>query len=141
MPVDFAIKVADLACEELGMVIDEDDRRIFADDIYEDKGGGDEEKASAALQELEAAAAIGGLAVNPPKSEAMACRVKEAVVSEVASNAVKELVLVEIEKGDKRRGWMAPAKWRDELGIEKWTDEEAKGKVAIKMESGEELLG
>ena len=32
MPVDFAIKVADLACEELGMVNEEDDRRIFADD-------------------------------------------------------------------------------------------------------------
>ena len=32
---------------------------------------------------------------------------------------------------------MALAKWREELGIEKWNDEEAKGKMA----SGEELLG
>ena len=36
---------------------------------------------------------------------------------------------------------MAPAKWREEPGIEKWTDEEAKGKMAIKMDNGEELLG
>ena len=140
LPVDFAIKVADLACEELGMVIDEDDRRIFADDIYEEKGGGDEEKASAALQELEAAAAIGGLAVNPPKSEALACRVKKAVVSEADENAVKKRVRVGPAK-DGRRGWMAPAKWREELGIGGWSDEEAKEKMAIKMDDGEELLG
>ena len=140
MPVDFAIKVADLACEELGMVNEEDDRRIFADDIYEDKGGGDEEKASAALQEIEAAAAIGGLAMNPSKSEAMGCRIKAEVVSEVAANAVKERVRLGKES-EGRRGWMAPAKWREELGIEKWTDEEAKGKMAIKMDDEEELLG
>ena len=37
---------------------------------------------------------------------------------------------------------MAPAKWRAELGIEKWEDEETKGKMAIKMEDGgeEEML-
>ena len=58
--MDFAIKVADLACEELGMVNEEDDRRIFADDIYEDKGGGEEEKASAALQRLKQLQRLGG---------------------------------------------------------------------------------
>ncbi len=79
------------------------------------------------LQELEAAAAIGGLAVNPPKSEALACRVKKAVVSEADENAVKRRVRVGPEK-DGRRGWMAPAKWREELGTEGWTDEEAKEK-------------
>ena len=40
---------------------------IFADDIYEDKAGGDEEKVPAAMQELEAAAAIGTVAMNPLK--------------------------------------------------------------------------
>ena len=45
------------------------------------------------------------------------------------------------KESEGRRGWMAPAKWREELGIEKWTDEEAKGKMAIKMDDEEELLG
>ena len=43
------MKVADLACEELGMINEEDDRFAYADDIAEDKGGGDEEKATASL--------------------------------------------------------------------------------------------
>jgi hypothetical protein len=33
MPVDFAMRVADLACEELGMVIDEDKMHVYADDV------------------------------------------------------------------------------------------------------------
>merc|ERR1711977_227237 len=109
MPVDFAIKVADLACEELGMVNEEDDRHIFADDIYEDKGGGDEEKASAALQEIEAAAAIGGLAMNPSKSKAMGCRIKTEVVSEVAANAVKERVRLGKRAMEEEDGWLQPS--------------------------------
>ena len=36
---------------------------------------------------------------------------------------------------------MALAKYREELDIEKWTDEEAKTKMAIKMDDGEELFG
>ena len=35
---------------------------------------------------------------------------------------------------------MAPVKWREELGIEKRTDEKVKGKMAIKMDDGKELL-
>ena len=69
------------------------------------------------MQEIEAAAAIGGLAMNPSKSEAMGCRIKTEVVSEVAANPVKERVRLGKES-EGRRGWMAPAKWREELGIE-----------------------
>ena len=64
--------------------------------------------------------------MNLPKSEALACRVK-AVVSEADENAVKRRVRVGPEK-DGRRGWMAPAKWTEALGIEGWTNEEAKEK-------------
>ena len=96
---------------------------------------------SAAMQEIEAAAAAsGGLAMNPSKSEAMGCRVKTEIVSEVAANAMKERVRLGPES-EGRRGWMAPAKWREELHIEKWNDEEAQGKMAIKMDDGEQLLG
>ena len=99
------MKVADLACEELGMTNEEDDRFAYADDIAEDKGGGGEEKATASLQELEAAAALTGLIVNPAKSEAIGCRIKKnTVVSEDALNAVKELVQVEVKKGTKEKG-------------------------------------
>ena len=91
------------------------------------------------MPEIEAAAAMGGLAMNPLKSEAMACRVKKAVVSEVAANAMKERVRLGPES-EGRRGWMGPAKWREELEIEKLS-EEAKRKMAIKMDDGEKLLG
>ena len=40
-----------------------------------------------------------------------------------------------------RRGWAATTKKREELDIKKWNDEEAKGKIAIKMDDEEELLG
>ena len=36
------------------------------------------------------------------------------------------------------RRWMTQAKWRAELGIEQWNDEEAKGKMVIKLNDGEE---
>ena len=62
------------------------------------------------------------------------------MVSEADENAVKKRVRVGPAK-DGRRGWMAPAKWREELGIGGWSDEEAKEKMAIKMDDGEELLG
>ena len=52
------------------------------------------------------------------------------MVSEVATNAGKKRVRLGHESEGKR-GWMAPAKWREELDIEKWNDEEAKGKLAI----------
>ena len=35
------------------------------------------------------------------------------------------------------KGWMAPAKWRAELGIQQWKDEEVKGKMAIKLSEGD----
>ena len=37
MPVDFAMKVADMACEELGMIGSEDEakRGAYADDVAE----------------------------------------------------------------------------------------------------------
>ena len=47
--------------------------------------------------------------MNPLKSEAMACRVKKAVVSEEAVNAVKERVRLGKEC-EGRRGRMAPDK-------------------------------
>ena len=53
MPVDFAMKVADLACEELGMVgtEDEDKRGAYADDVAERTRN--EEEASVSLQQFE----------------------------------------------------------------------------------------
>ena len=37
-------------------------------------------------------------------------------------------------------GWRVPAKWRTELGISDWSDEQAKGKMAIQFDNGEEWL-
>ena len=61
MPVDFAMKVADMACEELGMIgsEDEDKRGAYADDVAERTRN--EEEASVSLQQFEAAAGYGGL--------------------------------------------------------------------------------
>ena len=42
--------------------------------------------------------------------------------------------------GTEVRGWMTQAKWRAELGIEQWNDEEAKGKMVIKLDDGEEWI-
>jgi len=49
MPVDFAMKVADLACEEVGMAgsEDEDKRGAYADDVA--KRTTNEEEASISL--------------------------------------------------------------------------------------------
>ena len=55
--------------------------------------------------------------MNLLKSEAMGCRVKTPVVSEVATNAMKGRVRLGKES-EARRGWIAPAKWREELDIE-----------------------
>jgi len=37
-------------------------------------------------------------------------------------------------------GWIVPAKWRAELGISKWSNEQAKGKMAIQFDNGENWL-
>ena len=68
MPVDFAMKVADLACEELGTTgsEDEDKRGAYADDVAERTRN--EERASVALQQFEAAAGDGGLGLNAGKT-------------------------------------------------------------------------
>ena len=42
--------------------------------------------------------------------------------------------------GTEVRGWMTQAKWRAELGIGQWNDEEAKGKMVIKLDDGEEWI-
>ena len=42
--------------------------------------------------------------------------------------------------GTEVRGWMPQATWRAELGIEQWNDEEAKGKMVIKLDDGEEWI-
>ena len=38
-------------------------------------------------------------------------------------------------------GWIAPAKWRAELGISDWSDEQAKGKMAIQFDNGDQCHG
>ena len=37
-------------------------------------------------------------------------------------------------------GWIVPAKWRAELGISERSDDQAKGKMAIQFDNGEEWL-
>ena len=133
----FCHKVADIACEELSMVNDEDKRGAYADDVAERTRN--EAEASASLQEFEAAAAFTGLGLNVGKTEALGSRIKKAVASEEAENAMKELVQVSVD-GTEVRGWMTQAKWRAELGIEQWNDEEAKGKMVIKLDDGEEWM-
>ena len=43
--------------------------------------------------------------------------------------------------GEEIWGWIVPAKWRAELGILKRSDDQAKGKMAIQFDNGEEWLG
>ena len=52
MPVDFAMKVADMACEELGMVgsEDEDKRGAYADDVAERTRNEEEASVSTAIR-------------------------------------------------------------------------------------------
>jgi hypothetical protein len=139
MPVDFAMKVADMACEELGMIgsEDEDKRGAYADDVAERTRN--EEEASVSLQQFEAAAQYGGLGLNVGKTEVMGCRIKKAVVSEEVENAMKERISVKVD-GKEMWGWIVPAKWRAELGISEWSDDQAKGKMAIQSDNGEAWL-
>ena len=109
MPVDFAMKVADLACEESGMVGSEDEnkRGAYANDLAERTRNEDE--ASVSLQQFKAAAGFGGLGLNVGKTEAMGCRIKKAEVSEEVENAMKERMSVKVD-GCEMWGWIAPAK-------------------------------
>ena len=91
------------------------------------------------MQEFEAAAAFTGLGLNVGETEALGSRIKKAVASEEAENAMKETVQVSVD-GTDVRGWMTQAKWRAELGIDQWNDEEAKGKTVIKLDDGEEWI-
>ena len=108
--------VADLACEELGMMgsEDEDKRGAYADDVAERTRN--EEEASVSLQQFEAAAGYGGLGLNVGKTEVMGCRIKKAVVFEEVESAMKERISVKVD-GEEMWGWIVPAKWRAELGI------------------------
>ena len=54
------------------------------------------------------------------------------MVSEEVENAMKERRSVKVD-GLEMWGWIAPAKWRAELGISKWSDDQAKGKMAIQL--------
>ena len=139
MPVDFAMKVADMACEELGMIgsEDEDKRGAYADDVAERTRN--EEEASVSLQQFEAGAGYGGLGLNVGKTEVMGCRIKKAVVSEEVENAMKERISVKVD-GEEMWGWIVPAKWRAELGISEWSDDQSKGKMAIQFDNGEAWL-
>jgi len=103
------MKVADLACEELGMMgsEDEDKRGAYADDVAERTRN--EEEASISLQQFEAAAGCGGLGLNAEKTEAMGCRIEKAVVSEEVENAMKERICVKID-GCETWGWIVPVK-------------------------------
>ena len=86
------MKVADLACEELGMVKseDQDKRGAYVDDVAERTRN--EEEASVSLQQFEAAAGL-----NVGKTDVMGCRIKKAVVSEEVENATKERVSVKVD--------------------------------------------
>ena len=46
----------------------------------------------------------------------MGCRIKKAAISEEVENATKEELSVKVD-GCEMWEWMAPAKWRAELGI------------------------
>ena len=66
------------------------------------------------------------------KTEFTGCRIKKAVVSE------KERVSVKVD-GVELWGWIAPAKWRAELGISEWSDDQSKRKMA-QFDNGEKWL-
>ena len=52
---------------------------------------------------------------------------------------MKERVSVKVD-GVEMWGWIVPAKWRAELGISEWSDDQAKGKMAIQFDNGEKWL-
>ena len=64
------------------------------------------------------------------KTEATGCRIKKAVVSEEVENAMKKRTPVKVD-GVEMWGWIVPAKWRAELDISEWSDDQAKGKMVI----------
>ena len=138
--VHATMKVADLACEELGMMgsQDEDKRGAYADDVAVRTRN--EEEASVSLQQFEAAAVgYGGIGLNVGKTEVVGCRIKKAEVSEEVKNAMKERISVKVD-GEEMWGWIVPAKWRAELGISEWSDDQVKGKLAIQFDNGEKWL-
>ena len=94
---------------------------------------------SSSLQQFEAAAGFGGLGLNVGKTGAMGCRIKKAVVSEEVENAMKERISVKV-KGVEIWGWIVPTKWRAELGISQWSDEQVKRKMAIQFDNGDKWL-
>ena len=49
---------------------------------------------------------------------------------------MKERISVKVE-GVEIWGWIVPAKWRAELGISEWSDEQAKGKMAFQFDNGD----
>ena len=61
------------------------------------------------------------------------------MVSEEVENVMKERVSVKVD-GEEMWGWIVPAKWRAELGISEWSDDQAKGKMAIQFDNGEKWL-
>ena len=67
-------------------------------------------------------------------TEVMGCRIKKAVVSEEVENAMKERISVKVD------GVEMPAKWRAELGISEWSDDQAKGKMPNQFDNGEKWL-
>ena len=77
--------------------------------------------------------------LNVGKTEVMGCRIKKAVVSEEVENAMKERVSVTVD-GVEMGGWIVPAKWRAELGILEWSDDQAKGKMVIQSDNGDKWL-
>ena len=116
---------------------DEDKRGAYADDVAERTKN--QEEASVSLQQFEAAAGFGGLGLNVGKTEVMGCRIKKAVVSEEAENAIKERISVKVD-GSEMWGWIVPAKWRAELGILERNNEQAKGKTVIQFDNGDKWL-
>jgi len=69
----------------------------------------------------------------------MGFRIKKTGMSEKVENVLKERISVKIGESEKW-GWIVPAKWRAELGISNWSDEQAKGKMAIQFNNGEQWL-
>ena len=109
------MKVADLACEELGMMgsEDEDKRGKYADDVAE--RARNKEEASGSLQQFEAGAGYGGLGLNVGKTEVMGCRIKKAVVSEEVENAMKERISVKVD-GEEMWGLDSAGKMESRAG-------------------------
>ena len=52
---------------------------------------------------------------------------------------MKERMSVKVN-GCEMQGWIAPAKWRAELGIPDWSNEQAKAKMAIQCDNGDQWL-